>query len=303
MKSIKARVLTATLAASALTLSVFGQTSPIAKKDTSWTKGGLVSFNFSQVALSNWAGGGQSSVAVNGFLNVFANYKKGIHSWENSLDLGYGIVQQGTADFIKSDDKIDFTSKYGRQASKVWYYTGLVNFKSQFAPGYNFPNDSIKISNLFAPAYVLASIGMDYKPNEVFSAYISPVTAKFTIVNDDDLNSIGAFGVENNEVLRTEVGGYIRAQFKKDLIENVNLQSRIELFSNYANNPENIDVNWETIIAMKVNKFITANISATVIYDDDIDISIDNNDDGVIDKVGPRTQFKEVLSIGLSYKF
>lgn len=303
MKSIKARVLTATLAASALTLSVFGQNSPIAKKDTNWTKGGLVSFNFSQVALSNWAGGGQSSVAVNGFLNVFANYKKGIHSWENSLDLGYGIVQQGNADFRKSDDKIDFTSKYGRQASKVWYYTGLVNFKSQFAPGYNFPNDSVKISNLLAPAYVLASIGMDYKPNEVFSAYISPVTAKFTIVNDDDLNSIGAFGVENNEVLRTEVGGYIRAQFKKDLIENVNLQSRIELFSNYANNPENIDVNWETIIAMKVNKFITANISATVIYDDDIDISIDNNDDGVIDKVGPRTQFKEVLSIGLSYKF
>lgn len=303
MKSIKARVLAATLAASALTLSVFGQNSQIAKKDTNWTKGGLVSFNFSQVALSNWAGGGQSSVAVNGFLNVFANYKKGIHSWENSLDLGYGIVQQGNADFRKSDDKIDFTSKYGRQASKVWYYTGLVNFKSQFAPGYNFPNDSVKISNLLAPAYVLASIGMDYKPNEVFSAYISPVTAKFTIVNDDDLNSIGAFGVENNEVLRTEVGGYIRAQFKKDLIENVNLQSRIELFSNYANNPENIDVNWETIIAMKVNKFITANISATVIYDDDIDISIDNNDDGVIDKVGPRTQFKEVLSIGLSYKF
>lgn len=303
MKSIKARVLTATLAASALTLSVFGQNSPIAKKDTNWTKGGLVSFNFSQVALSNWAGGGQSSVAVNGFLNVFANYKKGIHSWENSLDLGYGIVQQGNADFRKSDDKIDFTSKYGRQASKVWYYTGLVNFKSQFAPGYNFPNDSVKISNLLAPAYVLASIGMDYKPNEIFSAYISPVTAKFTIVNDDDLNSIGAFGVENNEVLRTEVGGYIRAQFKKDLIVNVNLQSRIELFSNYANNPENIDVNWETIIAMKVNKFITANISATVIYDDDIDISIDNNDDGVIDKVGPRTQFKEVLSIGLSYKF
>lgn len=302
MKSIKARVLTATLAASALTLSVFGQNSQIAKKDTNWTKGGLVSFNFSQIALSNWAGGGQSSVAVNGFLNVFANYKKGIHSWENSLDLGYGIVQQGNADFRKSDDKIDFTSKYGRQASKVWYYTGLVNFKSQFAPGYNFPNDSVKISNLLAPAYVLASIGMDYKPNEVFSAYISPVTAKFTIVNDDDLNSIGAFGVENNEVLRTEVGGYIRAQFKKDLIENVNLQSRIELFSNYANNPENIDVNWETIIAMKVNKFITANISATVIYDDDIDIEVGNNDDGTI-KSGPRTQFKEVLSIGLSYKF
>lgn len=302
MKSIKGKVLIVALVLSAFTTSAFAQSTPAPKKDSTWTKGGLASFNFSQVALSNWAGGGQSSIAVNGFLNVFANYKKGIHSWENSLDLGYGIVKQGSADFVKSDDKIDFTSKYGRQASKKWYYTGLVNFKSQFAPGYNTPAEITKISDLLAPAYVLASIGMDFKPNDVFSAYISPVTAKFTIVNDDSLSARGAFGVEDGEILRTEVGGYIRAQFKKDIFENVNLQSRIELFSNYANNPENIDVNWETILAMKVNKFITANVSATVVYDDDIDIEVGTNDDGTI-KSGPRTQFKQVLSIGLAYKF
>lgn len=303
MKSIKATVAVAAIVTTTFTASVFGQTAPEVKEDNNWTKGGLASFNFSQVALSNWAGGGQSSVALNGFVNLFANYKKGIHTWENSLDLGYGIVQQGTADFIKSDDKIDFTSKYGRQASEKWYYTGLVNFKSQFAPGYNSPAEITRISDFLAPAYVLTSIGMDYKPNKIFSAYLSPVTAKFTIVNDDSLNAIGAFGVEKNEVLRTEIGGFARLQYKQDILENVNLQSRIELFSNYANNPQNIDVNWETILSMKVNKFITANVSATVIYDDDIDIEIDSNNDGTVDKVGPRTQFKQVLSVGLAYKF
>jgi hypothetical protein len=289
---------------------------PTPAADTSyWTKGGLVSFNFSQVALSNWAGGGQSSVALNGFLNVFAKYKKGIHSWDNTLDLGYGIFQQGDAAFRKSDDKIDFTSKYGRQASKVWYYSALVNFKSQFAPGYNYPDDSTKISNLLAPAYVLASIGMDYKPNKSFSLYISPATGKFTIVNDRTLSDAGAFGVEgaeydtagvkikNSKQFRAEIGGYIKAQFNKDIMENINFQTKLELFSNYIDNPQNIDVNWETILSMKVNKFITANVSATLVYDDDIDIAIDSNDDGIVDKSGPRTQFKEVLSVGLSYKF
>lgn len=303
MKSIKATVAVAAIVTTTFTASVFGQTTPEVKEDNNWTKGGLASFNLSQVALSNWAGGGQSSVALNGFVNLFANYKKGIHTWENSLDLGYGIVQQGTADFIKSDDKIDFTSKYGRQASEKWYYTGLVNFKSQFAPGYNSPAEITRISDFLAPAYVLTSIGMDYKPNKIFSAYLSPVTAKFTIVIDDSLNAIGAFGVEKNEVLRTEIGGFARLQYKQDILENVNLQSRIDLFSNYANNPQNIDVNWETILSMKVNKFITANVSATVIYDDDIDIEIDSNNDGTVDKVGPRTQFKQVLSVGLAYKF
>lgn len=302
MKSIKATVITAAIVTSSITASVFAQTAPAVKKDTNWTKGGLVSFNFSQVALSNWAGGGQSSIAINGFVNLFANYKKGIHSWETSLDLGYGIVQQGSADFVKSDDKIDFTSKYGRQASEKWYYTGLVNFKSQFAPGYNTPAEITRISDFLAPAYVLASIGMDYKPSEVFSAYISPVTAKFTIVNDDSLNAVGAFGVEENEILRSEFGGFVRLQYKQDILENVNLQSRLEMFSNYANNPQNIDVNWETILSMKVNKFITANVSATVVYDDDIDIEVGNNADGTI-KSGPRTQFKQVLSVGLAYKF
>lgn len=280
-----------------------------------WKTGGLISVNLTQVSLTNWTAGGQNSLSVNGILSLFANLKKGNSNWENALDLSYGLLQQGDDEVRKTDDKIDFTSKYGQKAFKNWYYAGLMNFKSQMTAGYAYPDDSTEISNFLAPAYTLGAIGIDYKPNNFFSLFISPLTMKMTIVNDQTLADAGAFGVEAaqfNELgvltqkgltTRVEYGGYLRAFFKKDIMTNVNLQSKLELFSNYTENPTNIDVNWEVLIAMKVNKYISATISTQLIYDDDIDISIDNNNDGIIDAVGPRTQFKEVLGVGLTYKF
>lgn len=280
-----------------------------------WKTGGVISINLTQVSLTNWAAGGNNSVSVNGILSLFANLKKGKSTWDNSLDLNYGMLQQGDETMRKTDDKIDFTSKYGQKAFKNWYYAGLVNFKSQMTPGYNYPDDSTKISNFMAPAYTLVAIGMDYKPSDVFTLFISPLTMKTTFVNDKTLADAGAYGVDPAEYdgmgillkhgknIRSEYGGYLRAQLKKDIMENINLQSKLELFSNYAENPDHVDVNWEVLIAMKVNKYISATLSTQLIYDHDVDIAVDTNGDDIIDKVGPRTQFKEVLGIGLSYKF
>ena len=306
-----------TLVAIATIGSAFAQTTEAEEtlitqsKDTleGWKTGGIVSLNLTQVGLTNWQAGGENSLSVNGLLSLFANLKKGNSTWDNSLDLGYGILQQGDDEVRKTDDKIDFTSKYVQKAFKNWYYAGLVNFKSQMTAGYNYPDDSTEISNFLSPAYVLGAIGMDYKPSEVFTLFISPITMKMTIVNDETLANSGAFGVEaaiyddfgnittKGEPTRVEYGGYLRALFKKDIMKNINLQSKLELFSNYQENPGNIDVNWEVLIAMKVNKYISATVSTQVIYDHDIDI-LDN--DG---NVGPRTQFKEIVGIGVAYKF
>ncbi len=268
-----------------------------------WKKGAVVGINVSQTSLTNWQGGGQNSLAVNALFSGFTNYKKGRNVWDNSLDVAYGLLQQGAGQVIKSDDRIDFNSKYGRYAFKHWYYSALVNFKSQMAPGYNYPNDSVVISRFLAPAYVLASVGMDYKPNDSFTMYISPITQKTTIVNDSKLNAVGAFGVDSGKVIRSEFGSYARIQFQKDVFTNVNFKTKIELFSNYSQKPQNIDVNWETLLSMKVNKFISATFSTTLIYDDDINIPIDKNNDGLPEKSGPRVQFREVLGVGLSFKF
>lgn len=269
-----------------------------------WNKGGTITYNLNQVALTNWAAGGQNSIAINGLLSLYAHHKKGKGSWDNYLDLAYGTTKQGKeGEWLKSDDRIDFTSKYGRQASNKWYYAALLNLKSQMTKGYNYPNDTIAISSAFAPAYVTAALGLDYKHKDEFTAYIAPLTAKATYVNDQTLSDAGAFGVEPGEKSRNEVGGYLRLYYNKAVYKNVNLQSKLELFSNYQKSVEDIDVNMESMVNLKISKYISANLFAQMIYDSDIDIEIDDDNDGIVDSVGPATQYKEVMGIGFSYTF
>ena len=269
-----------------------------------WKKGGVISLNLAQTSLKNWAAGGQNSVAVNSLFSVFANYKKDKSVWDNSLNIGYGLLKQGRdADFIKTDDKIDFLSKYGREAFKNFYYAALLNFKTQMTPGYNYPDVTNKISDLFAPAYLLAALGMDYKPDAYFSAFIAPLTAKFTFVTDQTLSDAGAFGVTPGQKSRSELGGYLRAiysknDFKNEFLRNVSFTTKIDLFSNYLKNPQNIDVSRETLIAMKVNKYISVSLNTHLIYDDDIKIQEEPEQ-----TPGPRIQFKEIFGVGISYNF
>ncbi|MFC1732682.1 DUF3078 domain-containing protein, partial [candidate division KSB1 bacterium] len=273
-----------------------------------WKKGGSAALSFSQVSLSNWSAGGENAVSANSYLNLFANYKKGKSTWDNILELAYGMVKLGEENVRKSDDKIDFASKYGQLATGKWYYTAMLGFKSQFTDGFNYPNDSVAISRLLAPAYLLYTLGMDFKPNDNFSLLISPITGKTTIVNDQALADAGAFGVDPLEIdafgnvtkgkkIRNEFGAFLKMFFKKPVMENVNFQTKLELFSSYTKEPQNVDVNWETMIEMKINKFLTASINTNLIYDHDIQIT---DKDG---NKGPRTQFKEVFGIGISYKF
>jgi len=283
-----------------------------------WKTGAVISIGATQTSFTNWAAGGENSFAVSNIGSLYANYKKKRSSWDNTLDLGYGILRQGgNKKWQKTDDKVDFASKYGQKASKDWFYAALLNFKTQMDAGYNYPNDSVKISDFLAPAYIIGALGMDYKPSKHFSAFIAPVTSKITIVNNQKMADAGAFGVEKavidentgavitpGEKMRTEFGGYVKLAFQKDeILKNVNLTTKIDLFSNYLENPQNIDISWEVLVAMKVNKFITVTLSTHLLYDDDIKIGIDTNNDGTLDKFGPRTQYKQVIGVGLSYKF
>lgn len=271
---------------------------------TGWDFGGTVSLGLAQTALSNWNAGGQNSVAVNGLLSVYGNHRTEKSTWENTLDLGYGLLRQGKpANWQKTDDKLDVMSKYGRKAFSNWYYSALVNFKTQMAPGYNYPNDSIMVSKFMAPGYLLGAVGLEYNKNSKFTAFIAPLTSKTTFVMDPTLSAAGAFGVDPGASTRNEFGGYIRLFYKNEIMENVKLQTKLDLFSNYLDRPQNIDVNWEALISMKVNKFLSVAISTQLIYDHDIKINVDKNGDGVTDEVGPRVQFKEILTVGLAYSF
>jgi hypothetical protein len=285
------------------------------KADTSWKGGGVASLMFNQIALSNWAAGGQNSISGTIMVSLFANYHKNKLQWDNTLDMAYGLSKQGNLGIIKSDDKIDFSSKYGQYAFKHWYYTALLNFKTQFAQGFNYPNDSVMISDFMAPAYLTIALGMDYKPADYFSLFIAPVTGKITFVNNQTLANLGAFGVDKAVIdettgdvitpgkkVRSEFGGYLKAAFKKDIMKNVTLGLKLDMFSNYLKKPQNIVINGEMIFAAKINKYISATLTTNVIYDDAIKIRFYDSD-GNLTHEGPRTQLKEVFGLGFSYKF
>jgi hypothetical protein len=315
MKKITSFLLSITLSGILL-----AQTTDTTNVPKNWTKGGMGTLNFTQSSFTNWAAGGQNAVSATGILNIFANYKKNKTSWDNTLDMAYGLLQSGTAAFRKNEDRIDFSSKFGQYAFlDHWYYSALVNVKTQFDKGYNFPNDSVIVSRFFAPAFILASIGMDYKTKDnSLSLFISPITSRTTVVNDQRLADAGAYGVAAAKIETSgtdtvfipgervlyQFGGYLKLAFKKDIMKNVNYSTKLELFSNYLKNPENIIVNWENILGMKVNKFITATISTNMIYDHNIPVPVKETVNGVeVQTTGPRLQFKQVLAIGISYKF
>lgn len=290
-------------------------------QDTLWRFSSFTAINFNQVGLYNWAAGGDNSFTVSGIFSGTANYKKGNTTWDNSLDLGYGIMKSGDNPFRKNEDKIDLNSKFGTLAKGKFYYSALLNARSQFANGFNFPNDSVVVSHFAAPAWITIALGMDYKPNDFFSLFLSPATGKFTFVNNTRLADLGSFGVKPAEYnpadsslishgrkIRAEFGASLRAQYKQDVTKYLNITTTLLLFNNYTDpvprQRGNVDINWETMITIKAGKLITTSIYTNLIYDHDINIPTYKKVNGEKIEVGkgPKTQFKEVLGLGISYK-
>ena len=275
------------------------------KKKDGWDKKGVTNLNFGQVGLQNWAGGGQSSISGTALISLAGNYKKGKTAWDNSLDLAYGLVKLGKENIQKSDDKIELNSKYGRQIgeSNKFFYGGLVNFRSQFDDGYATPAQVSVISKFMSPAYLTAALGIDYKPNKYVSVFLAPVSSRTTFVLDNVLNSVGAYGVDTNSTYRAEFGGLLMAKYSRKIMKNVSLTTQATFFSNYSEEPQNIDVLLDLILDMKINKYISASVSLTSIYDHDIMIGLDTDNDGINDSEGQRLQLKDVISVGFKYTF
>jgi hypothetical protein len=228
------------------------------------------------------------------------------------MGYGFNILGNGNnAKTTKTDDKIEITTAYGFEIhqNKKWYLTVLANFRSQFSPGYNYPDDSTVISKFMAPGYAVIGIGVTYAPANWFTLYVSPASGRFTFVNDQKLADAGSFGVEAayydadstfhaGKTMRGEFGPYLRANVNKDLAKNVNLTTSLELFTDYLHHFGNIDVNWSLLLSLKVNKWLAASIQTQLIYDDDVMIQPDPTE-----RARPMTQFKEMIGVGLTYKF
>ena len=284
---------------------VAAQTDAAPTETPSWKVSGVSGLNLSQTSLTNWAAGGENSVAWNLYLNASANYKKDSWSWDNALITDFGKTFTTSNKWLKSIDKLNFSTKIGRSLSKHWSVSALGDFLTQFARGYaaeNNPNIAGNkdkyISTILAPGYLTLAIGADYKPNDDFSLLLSPVTGKMTFVLDSRLSDAGAFGVKPGKKTLAEIGALAVANYKRKLAENINLVTKLTLFTPYKESFGNIDVNWDMMIAFKINKFLTTTLTTNLVYDDDIKtVDLQGN------KRGAKVQFREVLGLGLAYSF
>ena len=287
----------ALLASAAISAQAQDNTTETPAPESNWKVSGITGANTAQTALVNWSAGGENSVALEPSIsNATANYKKDKWSWDNALVTDFGMTYTTSNEWLKNVDKLNLSSKVGRlNQTSNWSISALGDLLTQFARGYDAStnpnvagNRDKYISTLFAPGYLTAALGADYKPNDDLSVLLSPVTGKMTFVLDKKLSNSGAFGVKPGNKLLAELGASVVANYKKKLAENINFSTKLTLFTAYNSDFGNIDVNWDMMIAFKINKFLTTTLTTNLIYDDNVK-SVDKA--GNI--AGPKVQFRD----------
>lgn len=264
-----------------------------------WRSGGAIAINFNQVALSNWNGGGENTFAVGGMLGLHADYDSAKVHWSNELEAGYGFTKAGDLSFRKSDDMLTVVSKVDYDATNTLLYSALLDFRSQFSSGFDYDDlnpigEPNKISDFLSPGYLNVGLGATWQPSESFEIFVAPISNRLIILLDEDLSNIGAFGVGPGEHYESELGSTSRVRFQRYLMENIEFGSRLNLFAPFEDY-SSIVINWENLLSMTVNEYISVSISFDLIYDENVDI---RRDDG---SVGPGTQMKEALAVGIGY--
>ncbi|MBL7744746.1 MAG: DUF3078 domain-containing protein [Chitinophagaceae bacterium] len=263
-----------------------------------WRKGGLYSMNISQGSLSNWAAGGEDfSLALNSLVSLYGFYKKDKHSWDNTFDFNLGYVKTTSLGSRKNDDRFDLLSKYGYAVSNKLSVSGLFNLRSQIFKGYTYPGNVKTFSSAFmAPGYLLLSAGMDYKPNKNLSIFFSPATARWVIVRDTALANKGLYGVTPGKKSILEFGAFASVNYLKEFNKVLTYKARLDLFSNYRHNPQNIDLYMTNALNVKISKVLSATWGLDLIYDDDAKLFGPG-------KTSPALQVKSLVGIGLLVKF
>ena len=270
----------------------------VAQEEEGWSHNGLAGFNLSQTAFTNWSAGGENTVADNIYFNGSLSYKKDKLSWTNDLSANYGQNFTDNNGWRKSIDNLNFASKLGHQITETVYYAALLDFKSQLADGYKYTDDDkTLVSKFLTPSYLTLSVGIDYKPNSHIAVYYSPVAGKLTMVTDTLLSE--AYGIDAGKKVKPQPGSIFKVNVDYTFFEDkVTLKSVLDLFTAYDDTFGKVDVNWDVLIGYNLTKLLTLTFQSTLKYDDDIK-TVDS--EGNIR--GAKVQFKEMVGLGISYKF
>ncbi|WP_313805773.1 DUF3078 domain-containing protein [Flavobacterium sp.] len=243
------------------------------ERPNGWLKKGNFTLLASQSSFDNWLAGGQDNFAGNASLNYDLNYKDSTWTWDNKFIAAYGITKIKGADTQKTDDRIEINSLAGRKAfGKYWYYSMFFNFKTQMDAGVDPVDKVTTISHFFSPAYFQAGPGLLWKKSDNLKVNIAPATSKLIVVHghftDGLPDGVTYFGVKGNETTRYEFGAALNGYYKFNIMENVSVENILNLYSNYLEDPQNVDLDYQLNIVMKINKYLTTNFAFQTIYDD-----------------------------------
>ena len=245
-----------------------------------WKNKGNLSFLFNQSNFNNWIAGGENNMSGNLGINYDFNYKKNGIAWDNKVIASYGLLQTKNADFEKkTDDRFEFNSLLGKKAFGEWYYSLFLNFRTQFTKGYIYGKDTngaeirTENTNLFSPGYLTFGPGVFWKKSDHLKINFAPLTSKFTFVDKAKTSGLGYvdgsyFGVDANKSMRYEFGFYTSVYYKLNIMTNVSAENTLNLYSNYLDKPKNVDIDYSLAIVMRINRYLSTNVSIQTIYDD-----------------------------------
>lgn len=253
-----------------------------------WTRKGVFTFLANQSSFSNWQAGGQNNFAGNVGVNYDFNYKNGDWNWDNKIIASYGLTKIKGADTQKTDDRLEFNSLLGKKASGYWFYSAFFNFKTQMDTGLDPATQTVKISHFFSPAFFQFGPGMLWKKSDNLKVNIAPATSKLIMVHDHFTEFSSSFGVEQGETTRYELGAAVNGYYKFNIMENVSVENILNLYSNYLEEAQNVDIDYQLNIVMKINKFLSTNFAFQTIYDDNAFRGF---------------QTKQIIGLGVNYGF
>jgi len=270
--------------------------------DKEWKVSGIMGLNASATGMWNWAAGGNNNANGVIFANVSSLYRKDKLAWETNLDTEIGAMYMDGTTFSlrKSSDKLNFSTKLGYEFVPKWYVTALGSFKSQYMRGYDYSTvggveTETYISNWLSPSYTDISLGIDWKPNDIFSAYLSPVAGRISTATDSTLRT--KYGVDLDKTNRSAFGLAFKGGVNYARIENFKVISTLGLFTPYNKEFGNFDVDWDMAVSYQFLKALNVTLSTSLKYYDNVLITDATGHDA------PRVQFKTILGLGIGYSF
>jgi hypothetical protein len=280
-------------------------------KPQDWKYHSEASFALNQASLTNWVRGGESSISLSTDITGYANYdnKELKITSKNFARLKYGLIKSGEGGIKKNLDLLETNSKLNHEAFGKFDFSAILLFKTQIDRGYTYGADTVLVSRFMNPAILTTGIGLDYKPNKSTSVNFSPFSYKGTFVPDTARIDQTKYGISKDKRSLNEPGisFMITNEFKP--VKTVTVVNRLQLFSNYINHPQNIDVDWEMILTASINWFTDVRFNTHLIFDDDTRTTVlDKNRNPVLGTDGKpvktaRVQFKELLGFSFIFRF